>query len=230
MHRAIPPDSAHAYLPLQEGAPQREAVGDLHFAADNFAGAVEEYNAALASLTEDAPAERCRLHLRLAVAHYQRGDFEASLCSLSAARRAARVLRDPRQSAHVAAEFAHTLTAVGRYRPARRYALYAYNVLRNTDDHRTVAQAGVSVGLCYARLGASTEAIEWLQSAAATFRRIDDADGLVTALNNLGLVYKNLREWREATRFLEQALKIDERAGLYARMRPHNQNLSLIHI
>src|SRR5262249_13930489 len=63
---------------------------------------------------------------------------------------------------------------------------------------------------------------------AATFRRIEDADGLVNALNSLGLVHKNLREWREATRFLEQALEIDERKGLFARMRSHHQNLGLI--
>jgi hypothetical protein len=100
--------------------------------------------------------------------------------------------------------------------------------MRNGDEHQTVGQVGVTIGMCYARLGRASEAIEWLQNAAATFRRIDDADGLVTALNDLGLVYKSLREWREATRFLEQALKIDERAGLYARMAAHNQNLGLI--
>jgi transcriptional regulator with GAF, ATPase, and Fis domain/Tfp pilus assembly protein PilF len=213
---------------VQEGVEQREAVGELHLAADNFAGAIEEYMAALALLASGSSAERCRLHLRLAVAHYQRGDFEASLRSLSDARTVVRRLRDPRLNARVAAEMARALTAIGQYQRARRYGLYAYRVLRNTDDHRTVAQAGVSIGLCCARLGAPAEAIEWLQNAAATFRRIDDEDGLVTALNNLGLVYKNLREWREATRFLEQALKIDERAGLYARMGAHNQNLGLI--
>jgi tetratricopeptide (TPR) repeat protein len=228
VHRAIPPDSAHANLPAREGAQHREAIGDLHFAADHFAGAIETYNAALASLVDESPEERCRLLLRLALAYYQRGDFDASLTSLRTARATARPVGDPHLNARIAAEMAHTLTAIGQYRRARRYALHAYRTLRNTDDHRTVAQAGVSIGLCYARLGAASEAIEWLQNAAATFRRIDDADGLVTALNNLGLVYKNLREWREATRFLEQALKIDERAGLYARMRAHNQNLGLI--
>jgi transcriptional regulator with GAF, ATPase, and Fis domain/tetratricopeptide (TPR) repeat protein len=231
VHRAIPPDSAHAPLPLREGAKQHEAVGDLHIAAANFSGAVDEYTAALAALATvdgDASAERCRLWLRLATAHYLRGDFAASLSGLAEARAVARWSGDPRLNAHVAAEMARTLTAVGRYRRARRYGLYAYRALRNTDDHRTVAQAGVSIGLCCARLGAATEAIEWLQNAAATFRRIDDDDGLVTALNNLGLVYKNLREWREANRLLEQALKIDERAGLYARMGAHNQNLGLI--
>ena len=66
-----------------------------------------------------------------------------------------------------------------RYRRGRRYALYAYRVLRDTDEHRTVGQIGVTLGLCCARLGRTHEAIEWLQSAAATFRRIDDAEGLV---------------------------------------------------
>jgi transcriptional regulator with GAF, ATPase, and Fis domain/Tfp pilus assembly protein PilF len=213
---------------VREGVRQREAIGDLHFAADNFAGAVEEYTAAIAALDVGSSAERCRLLVRLAVARYQRGDFDAALATLTDARGVSRTLRDRTARALVASELAHVLAGTGHYRRARRYALYAYHALRNTDDHRTVAQAGVSVGFCYARLGASSEAIEWLQNAAATFRRIDDADGLATALNNLGLVYKNLREWREATRFLEQALKIDERAGLYARMRPSLQNLGLI--
>ena len=228
MHRAIPPDSAHANLPPREGAQQREAVGDLHYAADHFAGAIEAYNAALAALVDESPAERCRLLVRLSAAPYHRGDFDASLTSLRTARACARDLRDPQLNARIAAELAHTLTSIGQYRRARRYARHAYDVLRNTNNHSTVARAGVTIGVCFARLGASSEAIEWLQNAAATFRRVDDADGLVTALNNLGLVYKNLREWREATRFLEQALKIDERAGLYARMREHNQNLGLI--
>jgi tetratricopeptide (TPR) repeat protein len=85
-------------------------------------------------------------------------------------------------------------------------------VLRDSSDHQTVGELGVTLGMCASRLGHPTEAIEWLQNAVATFRRIDDTDGLVSALNNLGIVYKNLREWREATRFLEQALKLDERA------------------
>ena len=228
MQRAIPPDLSHAHTPDRDGAQQHEAIGDLHLAADNFPGAVEEYAAALGSVGADAPQERCRLLTQLAEAHTGRGDFDDALEALHAARATARVLHDPRVRARIAARLANALIQQGDYRRSRRYALYAYRVLRDTDDHRTVGQVGVTSGLCCARLGRAAEAIEWLQNAAATFRRIDDTDGLVTALNNLGLVYKNLREWREATRFLEQALRLDERAGLYARMRGHNQNLGLI--
>ena len=74
-----------------------------------------------------------------------------------------------------------------------RYARYAYETLRGTDDHRTVAGASLLIGANLARLGQPRSAIEWLQNAVATFRRIDDADGLVGALNHLGVIYKNLR-------------------------------------
>jgi transcriptional regulator with GAF, ATPase, and Fis domain/Tfp pilus assembly protein PilF len=210
------------------GSAQHEAIGDLHLAADNFSGALGEYASALKATGPEAPAERSRLLLRLAEVHTARGEYEAALTALSEARATARVLGDQRLVAGIAARCAHALVQQGQHRRSRRYALYAYHVLRDTDDHRTVGQVAVTLGLCAARLGQPAEAIEWLQNAVATFRRIDDTDGLVTALNNLGLVYKNLREWREATRFLEQALRLDERAGLYARMRGHNQNLGLI--
>ena len=228
MHRAIPPDLAHAAGPGHAGSGQHEAIGDLHLAADNFSGALEEYRAALKGVGLDAPAERSRLLLRLAEAHTARGEYEPAIAAVHEARAATRLLGDPRLTARLAARHAEALVQQGHYRRGRRYAQHAYRVLRDTDDHRTVGQVAVTLGLCAARQGRTGEAIEWLQNAAATFRRIDDTDGLVTALNNLGLVYKNLREWREATRFLEQALRLDERAGLYSRMRGHNQNLGLI--
>ncbi len=228
MQRAIPPDLSHGQPVSRDGIQQREAIGDLHLAADNFSGAIEEFSHALQGMGPDVPVGRCRVLEKLADANQRRGDFDTAISVLRQARNLARLIHDPRSKARLAARLANVFTDTGRYRAARRYARYAYTVLRDTDEHRTVGQVGVILGLIAMRLGHPSEAIEWLQSAAATFRRIDDTDGLVTALNNLGLVYKNLQEWREATRFLEQALKLDERAGLYARMRGHSQNLGII--
>jgi transcriptional regulator with GAF, ATPase, and Fis domain/Tfp pilus assembly protein PilF len=205
-----------------------EAIGDLHLAADNFSGAAEKYRSVLEGLSRSRPADRVRVLRKLAEAEYARSAFAESQNVLEEARETARLLGDPRVTAKIVANLASVLIELGRYRASFRYATYAYRVLRDTDEHKTVGQLGVSLGFCCARLGRPQEAIDWLQNAAATFRRIDDTDGLVTALNNLGLVYKNLREWREATRFLEHALKLDERAGLYARMRTGLQNLGLI--
>ena len=228
MQRAIPPDLSHAQDSLPEAARQHEAVGDLHFAADNFVGAIESYELALGELGAHVPAERARLLQRVALCQVHRGAFEASLASLREAREVARLLGERALNARIAAHLSTVFIEFGRYRVSRHYARYAYAVLRDSADHRTVGQLATTLGVCAIRLGRPAEAIEWLQNAAATFRRIDDVIGLVGALNNLGLVFKNLREWREATRYLEQALQLDERAGLYARMRVHHQNLGLI--
>jgi transcriptional regulator with GAF, ATPase, and Fis domain/Tfp pilus assembly protein PilF len=225
--RNIPPESSRT-AGIGRAESRAESVGDLHLAADNFAGAVESYLQALSELGPgDAPA-RHRLLLKQAQAEFQRGAWDAALVAARAARHEARVLGDPRANARVAQRMAAIRYETGDYRRALRYARFGYAVLRDSDEHWTVGALALTTGLTLARIGRPQAAIEWFQTAAATYRRIDDADGLVNALNNLGLIYKNLREWREALRFLEQALSIDERKGLYARMRTHHQNLGLI--
>src|SRR4029079_1262571 len=169
-------------------------------------------------------ADHVRLLHKLAQAEIGRSHYDAAIAALREARERARPLADRRLNATIVALLANALMETGRYRAAHRYARYAYQVLRDTDDHRSVGRLAITLGFYCTRSGRPHEAIDWLQSAAATFRRIEDVDGLVIALSNLGLVYKNLREWREATRFLEQSLRLDERAGLYARMRGGLQN------
>lgn len=228
MQRAIPPDLSLRVLASPQGTSQLEAVGDLHLAADNFAGAIDSYQQALVETRVSDMPGRVRLLLRIAQAEFHRGAYEASLSAAHTAREEARLLADPRANALVAVRLAAIFNETARYRRSLRYARYAYQVLKDTDEHRAVGSAALAIGNNIQKLGDPHAAIEWFQNACATFRRIDDSDGLVMALNNLGMIYKNLREWREAIRFLEQALTIDERKGLYARMRGHHQNLGLI--
>ena len=94
MQRAIPPDLSHARLPAREDSRQREAIGDLHLAADHFAGACEEFRAALLATPADAAGERCRILLRLAEAENSRGESDAALRALAEAHVAARGLDD----------------------------------------------------------------------------------------------------------------------------------------
>ncbi|MCC6348902.1 MAG: sigma 54-interacting transcriptional regulator [Candidatus Eisenbacteria bacterium] len=228
MQRAIPPDQPERVLLPRDGFGQREAVGDLNLAADNYAGAVEAFGAALSATDAHDVPSRVRLLLKLAESEYHRGASDAAEAAARRARVEGRVLEDGRVRAAVAARLAAVSFDASNYRRSLRYARYAYAVLRDTDEHRTVGNIALTLGSNMQRLGQPHAAIEWFQNAAATFRRIEHAEGLVIALNNLGITYKNLREWREAVRFLEQALAIDERKGLYARMRSHHQSLGLI--
>jgi tetratricopeptide (TPR) repeat protein len=227
VHRAIPPDPAAA-TPRSPGISQQEAIGDLHLAADAYANALEAYRSALSGLKADALEERVRLILRISDVERHRGRLQEAMSEALRARDLTRGIAGPRLRARTAAHIGYVLNDLGSPRRARRYALYAYTKLRDSDDHSTVARVSLTIGVALVRTGRPQESIDWLQNAAATFRRIDDADGLVNALNNLRARAQNLREWREATRFLEQALEIDERKGLFARMRAHHQNLGLI--
>ena len=227
MHRAIPPDPTAA-PPRSPGISQQEAIGDLHLAADAFANALEAFRAALSETPVDALEERVRLLLRISEVEKLRGRLQEANSEAKRARDLTRGVAGPHLRARVASRLASLEIELGSPRRARRYALYAYSKLRDTDDHQTVARVSLTVGLALMRCGRLHEAIDWLQSAAATFRRIEDSDGLVGALANLGLAHKNLGEWRESTRFLEQALELDERKGHFARMRAHHQNLGLI--
>src|SRR6185436_11464305 len=121
------------------------AVGDLHFAGDNFAGAIEEYRVSLRALGPDAPHDRCRVLEKIATAEMRRGEFESALRPLRDAREVARPLRDSRLNAGIAARLANVLSNMGRYAASRRLALYAYAVLRDSDDHRTVGPIAVTL-------------------------------------------------------------------------------------
>ncbi|MCE9626311.1 MAG: sigma 54-interacting transcriptional regulator, partial [Candidatus Eisenbacteria bacterium] len=227
MSKPIPPDP-HAAGGRKATVPPHEVIGDMHLAADAFGNAIEAYRAALAELPGEAIADRVRLQLRLSRVEMLRGQLEPCREAVLQARALARRVGDPILNARVAVGLAALSNESGRPRRALRYADYAYRVLRDTNEHALVAQLSLVMGLAYIHTGQPARAVDWLQSAAATFRRADNPDGLVSALNNLGLVYKNLREWREATRCFEQALEIDRQKGLFARMRSHHQNLGLI--
>ena len=89
------------------------------------------------------PRERCRVLSKLAESHIRRSDYQSALAPLREARDTARLLGDARVVAGIAARFADAFTELGQYRRGRHFARYAYRVLRDTDDHRTVGQAGV---------------------------------------------------------------------------------------
>ena len=227
MTRPIPPDpSAAGGRKLDHS--QHEVIGNLHLAADAFGNAIEAYRAALAELPGEAIADRVRLLLRVARAETLRGSLDAGRAAALNARALARRVGDPVLNARVAVGLASLANESGSPRRALRYAEHAYRVLRDTSEHELVAQVSLIIGLALIWTGQPARAMDWLQSAAATFRRADNADGLVSALNNLGIVYKNLREWREAIRCFEQALELDQRKGLFTRMRGHHQNLGLV--
>src|SRR5207237_410448 len=132
--------------------------------------AVEAYKAAVTGTAPEALDDRIRLLLRIGRAEMLRGRPQEALAAAGSARELARRTGDPRLNAHVAAGLATIHNELGAPRRARRYALHAYRVLRDTSEHLIVAQVSLALGLALTRTGRPHDAIDWLQSAAATFR------------------------------------------------------------
>ena len=170
MHRAIPPDPAAA-SPRRPGISQQEAIGDLHLAADAYANALEAYRSALSETKADALEERVRLLLRISDVEKLRGRPQEALAEALRASELTRGLGVVRLRARAASHIAYLWVELGSPRRARRYALYAYAKLRDTDDHQTVARVSLTLGIALARSGRPQDSIDWLQNAAATFRR-----------------------------------------------------------
>ena len=89
MQRSIPPDQARdRSVPSQGAAEHCESIGDLHFAADHFGGAVEQYMLCLQRFdaaadtgptigpAPGATADRVRVLRKLAEAEFARSRFE----------------------------------------------------------------------------------------------------------------------------------------------------------
>ena len=90
MQRSIPPDQARdRSVPLQGAADQCESIGDLHFAADHFGGAVEQYLQCLQRLDTGAAVDRVRVLRKIAEAEFSRSRFDAAVAALRDARRLA---------------------------------------------------------------------------------------------------------------------------------------------
>src|SRR5207344_1064921 len=95
-------DLSRAPAKGDDGLRHHEAIGDLHLAADNFAGAIEAYQTALRAVVPGAIGDRCRVLLRLAEAYTRRGDADSTLKVAREARRIAGPIGDSQLNASMA--------------------------------------------------------------------------------------------------------------------------------
>ncbi len=228
MHETIPPGFSRAPDSVRFAPSRQEEFGDLSQAADNFGQALEYYRTALEALDTGDAEGRVRLLYKMAHCSRRRGDLDGSLLHLKAAHRALRPLGDPLWQGRIAGRLSALYVDRGEYRRAARLAHIAYQLLRHSSEHVELGRADQFLGLARLRLGDYTGARDAFTSALATFRRIDFTEGMAMALNNLGLALKNLGQWGEAIRCLEQAVRLDEKSGNYALVAAHALNLGIL--
>ena len=228
--RAEVSQGAHRAPPSEEQ--RAHELGDLYFAADNYAVALDYYRRALdaeARLGDHANRDTLfRLGARIVDCLRYRGDLDEAVDALHDLHRRLRSHVTPEQIGRLAGSLGILLFDRGRYRAAQRASILAYRSLRETTLNFDIGRSEMTLGWIALRTGSWAAAREYFESAIATYRRAEYQAGMASAYNSLALVHKNQCRFKEAARFLEQALRIAERSGLYQDSATYLHNLGIV--
>ena len=227
-----PPQRAHERANAN-GDHKAQELGDLYFAADNFAVALEYYRRALEieGRRGDAASQETLLKTGTQIVEClrHRGDLNEAVEALHDLHRKLRPHVTREQIGRLSSRLGILLFERGRYRAAHRAALLAYRLLRETSLNLDLGHTEMCLGAIALRTGEWNSAREHFESAIATYRRADYQSGMAAAYNNLGLLHKNQCRFKEAVRFLEQALRISERSGHFHDAATYLHNLGIVH-
>lgn len=102
----------------------------------------------------------------------------------------------------------------GQEHKALRVYLRALDIVKGIGNEAGVALLLNHLGAVYNSLGQSDQALTCSRQALETFHGLGNApDGEATALHNIGEIYLQMRRYRQALAFLEQALAIEQKIG-----------------
>jgi transcriptional regulator with GAF, ATPase, and Fis domain/Flp pilus assembly protein TadD len=209
-----------------------EEVGDFHYGSDGFSTALEYYENALQGLGIDQefdPAVAAKLNRKISDCYRSKGLLEEALGYLERARGFLKGYEFELEYGIVLGRRAELQSAQGKHEAALRDAELALDILKATAAHREYAFVQTVAAACHGRLGHSAEFEQLNLDALATYRRIEDREGIANVYNNLGLAYKNACQWDKAIRSLTKAKEIYESLGMTRRLARTLGNLGIVY-
>ena len=227
-HDPLEPEGRQPVTPFET----LEEVGDFHYGADGFSTALEYYESALRSLgveQEFDPIVAAKLNRKISDCYRSKGMLEEALGYLERARSFLKGFEFELEYGIVLGRRADLLNAQGKHEAALGDAQTALDILKATAAHHEYAYVQTVMAICHGRLGHSAEFEQLNLDALATYRRIDDQEGIADVYNNLGLTYKNSCQWDKAIRSLTKAKEIGEALGLTRRLGRTLGNLGIVY-
>jgi len=187
-HRAlgdIPPQSRDRAT--ANGDHKAQELGDLYFAADNFAVALEYYRRALEieGLRGEAANQESLLRTGTQIVEClrHRGDLNEAVEALHDLHRKLRPHVTREQIGRLSSRLGILLFERGRYRAAHRAASLAYRLLRETTLNLDLGHTEMCLGAIALRTGEWNSAREHFESAIATYRPKISANCRSSSLN-----------------------------------------------
>ena len=220
----------------QDGARQLQSLEDLaeiFLRADSYLPALQNLDDCIQSaerLGLDA-ARIAALEIKAAQALIEKGDAAAALRHLARAR--SRTVADPHPElmARIFLQNARALIELSQYEEALSTCERAFAIFKERNLLAPLAHTYNCFGRIYYRLGELDRAKEYYEAALHLFRwDLNDDEGVIRAHNNLGVLYRHLSDWRQATWHLLRSMELSQRLGNFAYLAVSNANLGNVHL
>src|SRR2546428_8910234 len=126
---------------------------------------------------------------------------------------------------------ARALIELSQYEEALRTCERAHTYFRESGLTGPLAHAYNCFGRIYFRLGDLDKAKEFYEASLHLFRwDLNDDDGVIRTHNNLGVLYRHLSDWRQATWHMLRSMEIATRLGNFAYLAVTCANLGIVHL
>ena len=188
----------------QDAAALHERMGDLRTLQGEYAGALTNYERAIAQCE---PSRRAELQHKAGEVHHRRGEWNRAKTRYRAALEAASE-DDPGLRSRIQADLGLTLHRAGEVEGAAALAREALALAEVAGDARARAQVHNMLGVLARSEGALGTAREQLERSLELARALGDHSAQVAALNNLALTRRDDGDIDAALELTARALEL----------------------
>jgi len=210
-----------------------EDLAEIFLRADSYLPALQNLDECIHS-AERLGLEESRiatLEMKAAQALIDKADAPEALRYLARARGRISAETHPELVARLQLQSARALIELSQYDEALRTCERAHTCFRERGLTGPLAHTYNCFGRIYFRLGDLNKAKEFYEASLHLFRwDLNDDDGVIRTHNNLGVLYRHLSDWRQATWHMLRSMEIATRLGNFAYLAVTCANLGVVHL
>jgi len=210
-----------------------EDLAEIFLRADSYLPALQNLEECIRS-AEALGLDTARiatLEMKAAQTLIEKGDSTAALRYLARARARVTGPAQPELTARIALQSARALIERSEYDEAFRACEQAHTYFKERGLLAPLAHSYNCFGRIHFRLGNLDQAKEYYEAALHLFRwDLNDEEGVVRAHNNLGILYRHLSDWRQASWHLLRSMELATRLGNFAYIAVSCANLGIVYL
>ena len=210
-----------------------EDLAEIFLRADSYLPALQNLDECIQAAERLGLGESrtATLELKAAQALIDKADAPEALRYLARARARISAETHPEMVARLQLQSARALIELSQYEEALRTCERAHTYFRDRGLTGPLAHTYNCFGRIYFRLGDLEKAKEFYEASLHLFRwDLNDDDGVIRAHNNLGILYRHLSDWRQATWHMLRSMEIATRLGNFAYLAVTYANLGIVHL